>query len=185
MPTRMLAAAALVLASSLAARQLPAASQTRQFDARDPLKIVAVYSGRWHSEDETFDTQFSKASKESVEIANTCSTDGEFYVCHQQVSKPSGPAGAMVIFLWNAKDRLIDTYVMQSTGGNAYHGHLVMAGDTWTWQAAAPDKSAPTQWRTLNTFSGTDHIVYQTQFSSDGGEHWTTTRQGKETRVVP
>jgi hypothetical protein len=149
---------------------------------KDPLKLVTFYNGSWHSEDESFDTKFSRASKETVEITNTCSASGEFYVCHQQVRKPSGPGSAMVLFLWNTKESLFDTYVIDSGGGDAYHGHLTIHGSEYTWAAAEPDPSHPNQWRTLNTFSGRDHIVYKVQFSSDG-EHWTTTRQGNESRV--
>jgi hypothetical protein len=168
---------------SLSVMSLDASSQgAPSTAAEDPLWMVAVYNGRWHSEDESFDTKFSKASKETVEITNTCSASGEFYVCHQQVSKPSGPGSATVIFLWNVKERLFDTYVIDSGGGDAYHGHLTVHGSDYTWAAAKPDPSRPNQWRTLNTFSGPDHIVYQVQFSSDG-KRWTTTRQGNESRV--
>lgn len=149
----------------------------------DPLKLVAFYNGHWHSEDESFDTPFSKASKETVEIDNTCTASGEFYVCHQQVSKPSGPASSLVIFLWNAKERLFDTYVVDTSGGDIDHGHLTIKGNVYTWGAAKPDSSGPNEWRTLNTFSGSDHIVYKVQVSSDRGAHWTTTRQGNESRV--
>jgi len=167
-----------LLVASLGARSQGAPSAA----AEDPLSMVAVYNGRWHSEDESFDTKFSKASKETVEITNTCSASGEFYVCHQQVSKPSGPASATVVFLWSAQERLFDTYVIDSAGGDAYHGRLTIQGSDYTWGAAKPDPSHPNQWRTLNTFSGPDHIVYKVQFSSDG-KHWTTTRQGNESRV--
>lgn len=149
----------------------------------DPLKLVAFYNGHWHSEDESFNTRFSKASKETVEIDNTCTTTGEFYVCHQQVSKPSGPVSAMMIFLWNAKEHLFDTYGVDSSGGDPYHGHLTIKGSDYLWTSAKRDPSGPNQWRTLNTFSGPDHIVFKIQFSSDGGSHWTTTRQGNETRA--
>lgn len=181
MPARIFAALTVMMALSPAAAPLSAAPLP---DAADPLKMVAVYNGAWRSDDEAFDTQFSKASKETVNIANTCATEGEFYVCDQQVSKPSGPLSALVVFHWNARDRVVETYVIQSTGGDAYNGHLMMAGDTWTWQAASPATKAATLWRTLNIFSGPDHIVYKTQYSADGGSHWTTTRQGRETRVT-
>lgn len=149
----------------------------------DPLNLVALYNGHWHSEDESFNTRFSKASKETVEIDNTCTTAGDFYVCHQRVSKPSGPVSAMMIFLWNATEHLFDTYGVDSAGGDAYHGHLTIKGSDYVWASAKPDPSRPNQWRTLNTFSGRDHITYKVQVSSDRGEHWTTTKQGHETRV--
>jgi len=71
---------------------------------------------------------------------------------------------------------------MDSGGGDPYHGHLTVDGDNYTWESAA-EKESSTRWRTLNLFSGHDHIVYRVQFSTDQGKKWTTTREGKETRV--
>jgi len=155
---------------------------TQKPEAKDPVKAVAVYNGKWHSEDEAFDTKFSKASKESVDLDNACSAQGEFYVCHQQLSKPSGTASAVMIFLWNRKAQVFDTYVVDAGGGDPYHGHLVIEGDTFTWESAADSESGP-RWRTLNLFSVRDRIMYRVQFSTDGGKSWTTTKQGTETRV--
>ena len=39
---------------------VPAQNSAPQPDVKDPLKTVAVHSGKWHSEDEAFDTKFSK-----------------------------------------------------------------------------------------------------------------------------
>lgn len=153
-----------------------------QLAVKDPLKTVAVYSGKWHSEDETFDTKLSKPSKESVDFINDCSTQREFFVCHQEASKASGTSSTVMVFLWNSKARLFETYVMDSGGGDPYHGHLTVDGDTYIWESAA-EKESGTRWHTLNLFSGRDHIVYRVQFSTDHGKTWTTTREGKETRV--
>ena len=153
-----------------------------QPDVKDPLKTVAVYSGKWHSEDESFDTKFSKPSKESGDFINDCSIQREFFVCHQDGSKASGTSSIVMVFLWNSKARLFETYVMDSGGGDPYHGHLTVDGDTYTWESAA-EKESDTRWRTLNLFSGRDRIVYRVQFSTDKGKTWTTTREGKETRV--
>jgi hypothetical protein len=153
-----------------------------QPNPKDPLKAVAVYSGKWHSEDESFDTKFSKPSKESVDFVNDCSTQHEFFVCHQETSKASGTSSSMMVFLWNGKARLFETYVMDTGGGDPYHGHLTVDGDTFTWGSAA-EKESGTRWRTLNLISGRDRIIYRVQFSTDEGKTWTTTREGKETRV--
>ena len=179
---RILVAALLFCLPTLLAG-VSAQNSTSQAEVKDPLKAVAVYNGKWHSQDEGFDTRFSKASKESVDMVNTCSAQGEFYVCHQDVSKASGPASAMIVFLWNRKAQLFDTYVMDSGGGTPYHGHLLIDGDNFTWGSAAENNS-DTRWRTLNVFSGPDHIVYRVQSSTDAGKTWTTTREGKENRVV-
>ena len=161
---------------------LVAGASTQKPEAKDPLQTVAVYNGKWHSEDEAFDTRFSKAAKESVDLVNTCSTQGDFYICHQQLSKASGTTSSVMIFLWNSKAQVFDTYVMDARGGDPYHGHLTTEGDTFTWGSAAENDSGP-RWRTLNLFSGRDRIVYRVQFSTDGGKTWTTTKQGTETRV--
>jgi hypothetical protein len=153
-----------------------------QPEVTDPLKAVSVYSGKWHSEDESFATKFSKPSKESVDFVNDCSTQHDFFVCHQKASKASGTSSSMMVFLWNGKARLFETYVMDSGGGDPYHGHLIVDGDTYTWGSAA-ERESGTRWRTLNLFSGLDRIVYRVQFSTDEGKSWTTTREGKETRV--
>ena len=179
--SRTTAAVLLLLPTLAAGAARQHADNSASAVSGDPLKRVAVYNGKWHSEDESFDTKFSKASRESVEIVNTCSTEGGFYVCHQQVSKPSGAGSAMVIFLWNDKARLFDTYVVDSGGGETYHGHLVIDGNTFTWGSAARKESGP-QWRTVNVFSGRDHIAYRIQYSTDDAANWITTRQGKETR---
>ena len=153
-----------------------------QPEVKDPLKAVAVYSGKWHSEDESFDTKFSKPSKESADFVNDCSTQHELFICHQQASKASGTSRSVMVFLWNGKARLFETYVMDSGGGDPYRGHLTVDGDTFTWGSVA-EKESGTRWRTLNLISGSDYIVYRVQFSTDEGKTWTTTREGKETRI--
>ena len=161
---------------------LVAGASTQKPEAKDPLQTVVVYNGKWHSEDEAFDTRYSKAAKESVDLVNTCSTQGDFYICHQQLSKASGTTSSVMIFLWNSKAQGFDTYVMDARGGDPYHGRLTIEGDTFIWGSAAENDSGP-RWRTLNLFSGRDRIVYRVQFSTDGGKTWTTTKQGTETRV--
>jgi hypothetical protein len=147
------------------------------------LKAVAVYSGKWHTEDESFDTKFSKPSKESVDLVNDCFTQHDFFVCHQEALKASGTSSAVMVFLWNSKARLFETYVMDSGGGDPYHGHLTVDGDIYTWGSAA-EKESGTRWRTLNLFAGRDRIIYRVQFSTDEGKTWTTTKEGKEMRVL-
>jgi len=47
-----------------------------------------------------------------------------FFVCHQEATT-SGTSSSVMVFLWNGKARLFETYVVDSGGGDPYHSHLM------------------------------------------------------------
>jgi len=83
----MLGASALVanpLSKNAAAQSAPAG-----------LEKLKVLAGTWKSDGQAYDTEFSKASKDSSTLHNDCWQSGEFYACDQIVD---GVSRALIIF---------------------------------------------------------------------------------------
>jgi hypothetical protein len=143
----------------------------------DKLKVLAR---TWKSDGQAFDTEFSKASKDSSTLRNDCWQSGEFYACDQIVD---GVSRALIIFSFNAKDGTYNNYAIQADGAPARPGGiLTIAGIKWTYGSRPDPDEKPPFSRTVNVFDGDSTIHYKLEFTRDN-KTWTTTREGVERRV--
>lgn len=135
--------------------------------APDPYAPLQLYAGKWSVRD---------SAGGSHAIDNHCARTGLFFVCEQVVD---GKPGALVVFLPTGAERAGLTYrniALTAEGkGSPAWGPLVIQGDRWTYGGGDGE-------RTLNRFSGPDHIHFDVQSSKDG-KTWTTTLSGEESRV--
>ena len=143
----------------------------------DALKVLA---GTWKADGEAFDTEFSKASKDTSTLHNDCWQSGEFYACDQIVD---GVSRALIVFSLSEKDGTFNNYAIQAGGAPAGPGGiLTIAGNTWTYALRPSSDAKPPFFRTVNLFEGSSTIRYKIEFTRDN-KSWTTTREGIERRV--
>ena len=135
-------------------------------DAYAPLMRL---QGRW---------SVTSGAGKTITLENRCAQTGLFLACEQVVD---GTPAALVVFLprGETKDGIIyRTQALRADGATPgpWYG-LTIKGDDWIY--APIDKARD---RTLNHFSGADHIHFETQTSSDGVT-WTTQTSGDEVRL--
>jgi hypothetical protein len=157
-------------------------SSPRRVDAQlapaglDKLKVL---SGTWKSGGQAYDTEFSKAAKDTSTLHNDCWQSGEFYAFDQIVD---GVSRALIIFSFNTKDGTCNNYAIQTGGAPARPGGIVtIAGNTWTYGARTDPEERLPFFRTVNVFDGDSTIHYKLEFTRDN-KTWTT-REGIERRV--
>lgn len=142
----------------------------------DKLKVLA---GTWKSDGQAYDTEFSKAAKDTSTLHNDCWQSGEFYACDQIVD---GVSRALIIFTFNAKDGTYNNYAVQAGGAPARLGGILMIdGNTWTYSSRPDPDAKPPFFHTVNVFDGDSTIHYKLEFTRDN-KTWTTTREGIERR---
>lgn len=155
-----------------------AKAETATPQALQPLEVLA---GTWVADGQTFDTEYSKAGKDSSTLHNDCWQSGMFYVCDQIVD---GDSKALILFVAGEKAGTFVSYgIVPPNPANA--GQLVISGNTWAYGGVIAGAQPP-YWRTLNEFAnaaGTVTIHYKVQFSKDG-QSWISTKEGVETRQL-
>lgn len=145
-------------------------------DALRPLEILA---GAWKADGQTFDTDFSKAGKDSSTLNNDCWQSGMFYACDQIVD---GDSKALIVFSASEKPGTFVNYGIVPPNPSP-SGRLVIDGNSWTYGGVTEGRQPP-YWRTLNEFAnanGTTTIHYKVQYSKDG-TNWINTKEGVETK---
>lgn len=144
----------------------------------EALRPLGVLAGTWKADGRSFDTDFSKAGKDSSTLNNDCWQSGMFYACDQIVD---GDSKALIVFAAGEKPGTFVNYgIVPPNPANA--GRLVIDGNNWTYGGNVEGKGP--YWRTLNEFgnaAGTTTIHYRVQYSKDGKE-WVTMKEGMETK---
>ena len=117
-----------------------------------------------------------------TQLTNHCAHTGLFFACEQVVN---GKTGALVVFLPTGDSAGAHLYRTNALLANAANpgawGRLSISGDHWEYPSSDVEDGKTVYWRTLNTFTGRDHIRYEIQRSADG-KVWTTTGSGQEDR---
>src|SRR5262249_23494418 len=147
------------------------------------ISKLGAFVGKWKIEGTTVDSPFSKAGK-SLTIA-TCdwSRNGYFVICDEAINLPEGPVNTLFIFGYNTEEKSYMTYGINNPGGEPFSGRLIIEGNTWTYPSEFKNKDKLIKFRTVNIFTSSDLVLYKVEYSEDGGAHWITTGEGKETRI--
>jgi hypothetical protein len=146
--------------------------------AAEGLDKMAVLTGTWKTDSQQFDTDFSKAGRDTSTLRNDCWRSGEFYACDQYVN---GKSKALIVFSFSASDGTYNTYAIRSGGAPASSGKLKIDGDTWTYQNPQDADSQSPYFRTVNVFEDDSKIHFSVEFTRDN-QHWVTMNEGVETR---
>jgi hypothetical protein len=144
----------------------------------DPGKKLDVFLGKWQSEGIFSDTPFSQAGKVSSSIECRRSPQTNFLVCEQQITQTSGKSIQLSIYSYNAKDKNYTISSIAGPGAQPWNGTVIISGNLWTYPVGFEKDGKKIQIRTTNDFSVPGTEVFKTEFSDDGGGHWTVMLQG-------
>jgi hypothetical protein len=167
----------MAMALAVCASQASAPGNTSDAEA---TKKLGVFVGKWKSEGSFFETAYSKAHKVTSDVDCGWSPHGDFLICEQLISEPLGQHIQLSIFSYNSKDGTYSISSMAGPGKPPWSGTVLIEGTLWTYPGNKADK---VWFRTTNDFSTPGTEVFKTEFSADGGEHWTTTLQGTAKKV--
>ncbi|HEY5071113.1 MAG TPA: hypothetical protein VII63_03695 [Caulobacteraceae bacterium] len=143
--------------------------------ADDPYAPLKLYEGDW--------LVTSTGSAKPMRVENHCARTGLFFACEQVVD---GKSAALVVFLPEGRSAAGESYRTQAlradaaTPGPWYT--LTIDGERWVYAQGTQSGGRAVHKRTVNQFSGPDHISFEVQSSTDG-RNWTTTMNGEERRT--
>jgi hypothetical protein len=143
------------------------------------IDVIMNYAGTWKVHGERFLSAYSQAGKEDKTLRNDCWKSGAYVACNQFVD---GDSKVLLVFTYDDKQKMYTTYQIPQNGVPAGSGRLQIIGNIWTfpWQVTQGDNT--TYFHVVNVFTGTDHIDYAQEYSTDN-VHWTTMAKGSETKT--
>ncbi len=140
----------------------------------DPYAPLRLYDGPWTVT--MHDASSGKTSTDS--LLNACRLLKPYYVCQQTVN---GKAGALVVFIPTEKPGEYHTQNVLPEGWASGRGDLIIEGGHWTYLGHDDENGKTTWYRTVNDFTGTDRIHFESSQSPDG-KTWTVMHSGDEVR---
>jgi hypothetical protein len=114
------------------------------------------------------------------QLTDDCALVGQYFTCQQTVN---GKVGALLVFVPAETPGHYFTNAIVPQGYAGGRGELEISGDRWTYSSKSVDGDKTTYHRTLNIFTGKDHIHYE-QGESVDGINWTVTGSGDEVRAA-
>ena len=141
-------------------------------DAYAPLKL---YAGTWHI------AAKNQAAGKLELLKNDCAQLGNFYACQQTVD---GAPQNLIVFVPANQPGHYYTQAIRQDGRATGRSDLVITGDRWIYTNTWDEGGRTTYYRTINLFTGKNHIHFEQQESPDGKD-WKTTNSGDEDRAGP
>lgn len=134
-----------------------------------------LYQGTWQV---TRKSDNKEAKPE--QLANHCALLGKYFACQQSIN---GTEGALVIFIAAGKPGHYYTQNITPEGRATGKADLEISGDRWTFSTRWPQGNGKiTYYRTINVFTGKNHIHFEQEESADGMQ-WTQKDSGDEVRA--
>lgn len=112
-------------------------------------------------------------------LLNQCALIGKYFVCQQTVN---GMPGNLVVFVATATAGQYRTQNVTLSGRATGVAELKIQGNTWTYSNTWDQGGKTTWYKTLNVFSGNNHIHFE-QLESTNDKDWKTTVTGDEART--
>ena len=144
------------------------------FCAADPYAALRLYSGSWR----VGRSDMAPGAKPE-DLTNQCTVVGKYFVCQQTVN---GAVTSLMIFVPADQSGHYYTQNVNPQGRALGRGDLEISGDHWVFSNSWDQGGKTTFYRTLNTFTGRDHIHFEQQESTNRKD-WVTKSSGDETRV--
>lgn len=140
--------------------------------------------GKWVSEGQFVDSQYSSANKASAVTQCAWSPDHIFVICDQDIDFGGTPMRDLSIYTFAPKTNKFYFYGVSLGQEKPRSTALDISddGERWTYSSSNEIKGKTVEFRTTNQFHGNDAVEWWSEFSSDGGKTWTKTGSGKETR---
>lgn len=143
------------------------------------IDAIMAYAGTWKVHGERFSTLFSAAGTEDTTLRNECLKIGGYIVCNQYVN---GESKVLIVYTYSDLLKMYTTYPIPPNGQAASAGRLQIVGNVWTFPWEVVQGGTTTYFHVVNVFTGSDHIDYVQEFSTDN-IHWVPMAKGSETKV--
>jgi len=153
-------------------------------DVAAATKKLGVFVGKWKSEGNFFETGYSHVGYVTSDINCRWSPQGNFLICEQQITDKEGQHTQLSIYSYNSKDRNYAISSMAGPGAQPWNGTVIINGNVWTYPGGFEAKGKKVEIRTINDFSTRGVEQFKSEFSDDGGAHWTTMLQGTAHRIT-
>ncbi len=176
---RMLATSTLAIAVALA-QNTPSGTA----DVAAATKKLGVFVGKWKSEGNFFETAYSHVGHVTSGIHCRWSPQGNFLVCEQQIIDSSGQHIQLSIFSYNEKEGNYTISSMAGPGKQPWNGTVIINGNIWTYPGGFEVNGKKVERRTINDFSVSGMEQFKTEFSDDGGAHWTKMLEGTARKIA-
>ena len=140
--------------------------------------------GKWSGEGSMVNTEFSKAM--TVSGVTTCawSPDHIFVICDQAVKANDKPGRQLSLYGYDPDAGKFHFYGLSPSEATARTPQLEVSrdGNRWEYLNTEDIKGKAVRFRTVNIFHDADHVEWWSDYSADGGQHWTKMGQGTESR---
>jgi Protein of unknown function (DUF1579) len=147
------------------------------------LKKLAVFIGTWKAENDPDSSGVLGGSGVSAVYTCQWSANGNYLVADQQVTVGGNTTNNLSIYNYNSQK---DTYTLSLVGVPGMQPFSILVtykGDELYYLSDYTDNNGKKIYsRTVNSFLSLNSYTFKVQ-SSEDGEHWKTSMQGKAHRV--
>lgn len=142
----------------------------------------ALYLGTWQGTGTMYATPYSKAGPSSDTTTCSWAAGTTYLVCAQHHQSPYGPGDQLTVYTHSEGG-----YSFQNidASGTARTLPVLVKGTTWTYASTFDDSGSHVSIRTVNEFPSPGVENWYTEYSKDGGKHWTRMAEGVEHLVSP
>jgi hypothetical protein len=165
---------AVVLCSAAAGAQGPVVLKD------SGLRKLAVFVGVWRAENDP-----DPAGKDGVSAVSTCqwSANGKFLIADQEVTNEGTHTNNLSIYSYTPDKDSYTLTVVGVAGMQPFTIPITYKGDELFYLGSYIDNSGKKIYtRTVNTFLSATSYTFKVQ-SSEDGQNWTTSMQGKSTKM--
>jgi len=158
-------------------------AQTSSSDDQTATKKLGALVGKWRSEGTKFETAYSHADKVSSNIDCRWSPQENFLICEQQITDSTGNHTQLSIYSYNSNEKNYTISSMAGPGKQPWNGTVAISGNVWTYPGGFEANGKKVTVRTTNDFSVPGTETFKSEFSEDGGAHWTVMLQGTAHKI--
>ena len=144
------------------------------------IKKLAVFIGTWRADNDPDST-----GKSDVSSVYTCqwSSNGNYMIADQKATNHGVMINNLSIYSYNADKDGYTLAVVGVPGMEPFSIPITYKGDELYYLGSSIDNNGKTIFaRTVNTFLSSTDYTFKVQ-SSEDGEHWTTSMQGKAHKI--
>jgi hypothetical protein len=144
------------------------------------IKKLTVFIGTWRAENDPDST-----GKSATSAVYTCqwSANGNYLIADQKVTNQGTTTNNLSIYSYNPDKDGYSLAVVGVPGMEPWSIPVTYKGDELYYLGSYTDNSGKKIYtRTVNTFLSWSSYTFKVQ-SSEDGEHWTTSIQGKSTKI--
>ncbi|MBV9719408.1 MAG: hypothetical protein JOZ77_08810 [Candidatus Eremiobacteraeota bacterium] len=141
-----------------------------------PLDALDRFAGTWQSEGTFLDTPYSDPGSTSATTVCAWSVDRTFMICQQRVLLNGKPDADVAVYTYDPTQsayRFYNVRPAQSTSAT-----ITIDGNRIVYPFSFTDHGKNVTIRTLNVWENANTYKWRTEYSTDGGAHWTLMASG-------